>query len=180
MAKRWYVIHTYSGLENKVKQALETRIEMMGLHDCIFDIEVPTEEVTELKEGGKRITRERKVMPGYVLVRMILDDRSWSAVKNTAGVTGFVGPEGKPEPLSREEFNKIMRRSTNGGVSHAPRVTTNVSVGQTIRVASGPLKDLDGTVTSVDENSGKVRVNVSIFGRETPVELTFEQIASIE
>lgn len=178
MAKRWYVIHTYSGYENKVKADLEHRIESMGLQDCLFDIQIPTEEVTEIKEGGKRVTSEKKIMPGYVLVRMELDDRGWSAVKNTPGVSGFVGPEGKPEPLSRDEYNKIMRRSTSGG--EAPRRTSiNLSVGQTIKVVSGPLQDFEGTVSEVDVNAGKVKVMVSIFGRETPVELSFDQVASI-
>ena len=111
MAKRWYVLHTYSGYENRVKSDLEHRIESMGLEGNIFDIKIPTEEVVEIKEGGRRVSSEKKVMPGYVLIRMELDDRSWSAVRNTPGVTGFVGAEGKPVPLSREEFNKIMKRS---------------------------------------------------------------------
>ena len=108
MSKKWYVLHTYSGYENKVKSALESRIETMGLENNVFAIEIPTEVVAEIKEGGRRVESEKKVFPGYVLVRMDLDDRSWAAVRNTPGVTGFVGSDGKPAPLTREEYNKIM------------------------------------------------------------------------
>ncbi|MDR2492503.1 MAG: transcription termination/antitermination protein NusG, partial [Coriobacteriales bacterium] len=110
MAKKWYVLHTYSGYENKVKHNLRHRIESMGLEDRVFDIQIPTEEIVEIKEGGRRVTSEKKVFPGYVLVRMDLDDQSWSAVRNTPGVTGFVGAQGKPSPLLREEYNRIMKR----------------------------------------------------------------------
>lgn len=177
MAKRWYVVHTYSGYENRVKADLEHRIETMDLHNSIFDIQIPTEMVTEIKEGGKRVTSEKIIMPGYVLVRMEMNDRGWSAVKNTPGVTGFVGPEGRPEPLSRMEYQKIMRRA--GVMPEAPRpATTNVQLGETIKVVSGPLADFEGTVSEIDTHAGKVKVMVSIFGRETPVELSFDQIAS--
>ena len=179
MAKRWYVIHTYSGYENKVKADLLNRIESMELHDRIFDIQIPTETVTEIKEGGKRVTQEKIIMPGYVLVRMIMDDKSWSAVRGTTGVTGFVGPQGHPEPLSRAEYQKIMRRT--GVEPQTPRATTtDVEVGQTIKVVSGPLADFEGTVSEIDLSAGKVKVMVSIFGRETPVELSFDQIASTD
>lgn len=178
MAKRWYVLHTYSGYENKVKTDLEHRIESMGLENNIFDIQIPTEEVTEIKDGGRRVTSEKKVLPGYVLVRMELDDRSWSAVRNTPGVTGFVGAEGKPVPLSRDEFNKIMKRATPG--EPAKRTSTALNVGQSVKVVSGPLADFDGTISEVDAQSGKVKVMVSIFGRETPVELSFDQVTKID
>lgn len=177
MAKRWYVLHTYSGYENKVKTDLEHRIESMGLDQNIFDIQIPTEEVTEIKEGGRRVTSEKKIMPGYVLIRMELDDRAWSAVRNTPGVTGFVGAEGKPVPLAREEFNKIMRRTNVGGAPE--RTSTDFAVGDSIKVVSGPLADFDGTISEVDAASGKLKVMVSIFGRETPVELSFDQVASL-
>jgi transcriptional antiterminator NusG len=177
MAKRWYVIHTYSGYENKVKTDLEHRVETMGAAGSIVDIQIPTEEVTEVKEGGQRSTKESKIYPGYVLVRMEMNDHTWSIVRNTPGVTGFVGTNGTPIPLSREEFNKIMRRGEPGA---APKHTSvDIEVGQTVKVVSGPLADFDGTVTEVNPESGKVRVTVTIFGRETPVELTFDQIASI-
>ena len=112
MSKKWYVLHTYSGYENKVKKNLETRIETMGLENNVFGIEIPTEMVTEIKEGGRRVESEKKVFPGYALVRMELDDRSWAAVRNTPGVTGFVGSQGNPAPLTRDEYNKIMKRTS--------------------------------------------------------------------
>ncbi len=176
MAKKWYVLHTYSGYENKVKKNLETRIETMGLENNVFGIEIPTEMVTEIKEGGRRIESEKKVFPGYVLVRMELDDRSWAAVRNTPGVTGFVGSQGNPAPLTRDEYNKIMKRTS----SAAPKKTSTVlEVGQSVKVTNGPLADFDGTVVEVSPEAGKVKVTVSIFGRETPVELSFDQVARI-
>ncbi len=183
MAKRWYVVHTYSGYENKVKTDLEHRIDIYGLQDKIVDIKIPTEEVTELKEGGKRETKENKVFPSYVLVRMEMDDNTWNVVRNTPGVTGFVGLDGKPTPLRRDEFNKIMRRSGDRSVRPtdvAPkRMNIDLEVGQAIKVISGPLADFDGQVSEVMADSGKVKVMLTIFGRETAVELTLDQIATI-
>ncbi len=180
MAKRWYVVHTYSGYENKVKNDLEHRIETYGLENVVVDIKIPTEEVTEIKDGGKRETKESKVFPGYVLVRMEMDDNSWSVVRNTPGVTGFVGIDGKPAPLSREEFNKIMRRSTPRAGTPVPhRTATNLEPGMTVRVLSGPLADFDAQVTEVNAESGKVKVVMMIFGRETPAELTLDQVSVI-
>ena len=176
MTKKWYVLHTYSGYENKVKKNLETRIETMGLENNVFAIQIPTETVTEIKEGGRREEKEKKVFPGYVLVRMELDDRSWAAVRNTPGVTGFVGSQGNPAPLTREEYNKIMKRTS----PETPKKTsTHLEVGQTVKVISGPLAEFDGVVSEVSPESGKVKVLVSIFGRETPVELSFSQVATI-
>lgn len=183
MAKRWYVIHTYSGYENKVKTDLEHRIEIYGLQDKVVDIKIPTEEVTELKEGGKRETKENNVFPSYVLVRMEVDDNTWAVVRNTPGVTGFVGLDGKPTPLRRDEFDKIMRRSGDRSARStepAPKRTNiNLEVGQAIKVVSGPLADFDGQVSEVMSESGKVKVLLTIFGRETAVELTLDQIATI-
>lgn len=176
MSKKWYVLHTYSGYENKVKDNLERRIESMGLENSVFDIQIPTEEVTEIKEGGRRVTSEKKVFPGYVLVRMELDDRSWGAVRNTPGVTGFVGSEGKPAPLSREEYNKIMKRTSP---DVPKRTSTDFAEGQSVKVVAGPLADFDGVISEVNPEGGKVKVMVSIFGRETPVELSFDQVARI-
>ena len=174
MAKKWYVLHTYSGYENKVKKNLETRIETMGLETNVFGIEIPTEMVTEIKEGGRRVESEKKVFPGYVLVRMELDDRSWAAVRNTPGVTGFVGADGNPAPLTRDEYNKIMKRTSR----EAPKKTSSsLEVGQSVKVVSGPLAEFDGVVSEVSPDAGKVMV--SIFGRETPVELSFDQVAKI-
>ena len=181
MAKRWYVIHTYSGYENKVKADLEHRIETYGLEDKVVDIQIPTEEVTEIKDGGKRETKESKVFPSYVLVRMEVDDNTWAVVRNTPGVTGFVGLDGKPTPLRREEFDKIMRRGgTRGGTVAVPkRTATNIEVGQAVKVLSGPLADFDGQVSEVMPESGKIKVMLMIFGRETPVELTLDQVSVI-
>lgn len=180
MAKRWYVIHTYSGYENKVKNDLEHRIETYGLDNLVVDIKIPTEEVTEVKEGGKRETKDAKVFPGYVLVRMEMDDNTWTVVRNTPGVTGFVGVDGTPAPLSRDEFNKIMRRtSPKVGVPVAHRMETDLEAGQSVRVVSGPLADFDGIISEVMPEAGKVKVMLMIFGRETPVELTLDQVATI-
>lgn len=176
MAKKWYVLHTYSGYENKVKSNLEARKEALGLENNLFAIEIPTEMVTEIREGGRRADVERKVLPGYVLVRMELDDRTWSAVRNTPGVTGFVGADGTPAPLTRDEYNKIMKRTSH----EAPKKTsTTLEVGQSVKVVSGPLAEFDGVVAEVMPDAGKVKVMVSIFGRETPVELSFDQVAKI-
>ena len=178
MAKKWYVLHTYSGYENKVRQNLLQRIETMGLEDKVFKIEIPTETVTEIKEGGRRVESEKKVLPGYVLVRMELDNESWAAVRNTPGVTGFVGSQGKPEALTRDEYNKIMGvGKVRPGVPK--KTSTSIEVGQTVKVVSGPFIDFDGTVSEVMPEAGKVRVLVSIFGRETPVELSFDQVAKV-
>ena len=174
MGKRWYVLHTYSGYENKVRDNLIRRIESMDLGSKISDIQIPMEQVTEIKDGGKRVTSDRKVFPGYVLVRMELDDTTWSAVRNTSGVTGFVGAEGKPAPLSREEYAKIMGRKSH---SLPKKTSTDLTVGQTVRVTSGPLAEFEGTVSEVLPEAGKVKIMVSVFGRETPVELGFDQVS---
>ncbi len=179
MAKKWYVIHTYSGYENKVKNNIEHLVKLKGLEKIIYEVLIPTEEVTELKEGGKRVTTEKKVFPGYVLIRMDLEkDKSvWGAVRNTSGVTGFVGSEGQPVPLTREEFAKITKRVNPKETVH--KTTTDLTEGMSIKVVSGPLADFDGTVSEVNAEAGKVKVLVSIFGRETPVELSFDQVAKI-
>lgn len=182
MAKRWYVVHTYSGYENKVKTDLEHRIEIYGLEDKVVDIQIPTEQVTELKDGGKKETKENKVFPSYVLVRMEMDDNTWAVVRNTPGVTGFVGLDGKPSPLRRDEFDKMMRRGGNrvAATATAPkRTASNIEAGQSIKVLSGPLADFDGVVSEVNAESGKIKVMLTIFGRETPVELTADQVSVI-
>ena len=178
MAKKWYVLHTYSGYENKVKETIKQRVEIMGLENNVFGIEIPTEVVTEIKEGGRRVESERKVYPGYVLVRMDLDARSWAAVRNTPGVTGFVGSNGNPEPLTCEEFNKMMGRDSKQ-VNVARKTSTDIEVGMSVKVTNGPLAEFDGVVSEVSPESGKVKVLVSIFGRETPVELSFNQVAKL-
>ena len=177
MSKRWYVVHTYSGYENRVKSDLEHRIETMGMQDRIFNIEIPVERGTEIKEGGKRETKDSKIFPGYVLVRMEMDDDAWTCVRNTPGVTGFLGANGKPAPLSRDEYNKMMRKSAKGGAPK--RTSVAIEVGTAVKVISGPLADFDGKVSEVNAESGKVKVTLLIFGRETPVELSFDQITVI-
>lgn len=179
MAKRWYVVHTYSGYEQKVKTDLEHRIDTYGVHDLIVDIQIPTEEVTEIKDGGKRDVKESKVFPGYVLVRMEMNDDTWTIVRNTAGVTGFVGVDGKPSPLRRSEFNKIMHRDSRGTTEMPKRTATNLEAGQSVRVITGPLADFDGIISEVNAEANKVKVMLTIFGRETPVELTIDQVSVI-
>ncbi|MDZ4064957.1 MAG: transcription termination/antitermination protein NusG [Coriobacteriia bacterium] len=177
MAKKWYVIHTYSGYENKVKTNLEHRIESMGVHDKIFEVLIPKETVTDLKAGGRKVTSEKKVFPGYILVQMELDDDSWYVVRNTPGVTGFVGSQGKPVPLSRDEFNRIAQRTVAGAKQKT--TTTDFAEGMAVKVTSGPLAEFDGVISEVNIDQAKVKVLVSIFGRETPVELGFDQVARL-
>ncbi len=179
MAKRWYVIHTYSGYENKVKDDLKHRIANYGIEDQVVDIKIPTETVTEIKEGGKREVKEAKVFPGYVLVRMQVDDNSWSVVRNTPGVTGFAGINGKPTPLTREEYNKIMRRTEPAHAVQPRQTTIDFEVDDPVRVVSGPLEGFDGLISEVNPESGKLKVLLTIFGRETPVELGVEQVTSL-
>ncbi len=169
--RAWYVVHSYSGYENKVKKNLEQRIESMGMQDQIFQVIVPTEEEVEIREGHRRTTR-RRVFPGYLLVDMFLNDDSWYVVRNTPGVTGFVGSGTKPTPLRQEEVDKILKRME----SEAPRVRVTFREGQRVRIIEGPFADFIGTVDELDVDKGKVRVLVSFFGRETPVELDFLQV----
>ena len=139
-------------------------------------MKVPTEMVTDIKDGGRRVTSEKKVFPGYILVQMELDDESWYVVRNTPGVTGFVGSQGKPVPLSRDEFNRIVKRTESGAKQ---KTTTDFTEGQTVKVTAGPLADFDGVISEVNADAGKVKVMVSIFGRETPVELGFDQVSKL-
>lgn len=169
--KDWYVIHTYSGYENKVKANLERRVESMAMEDKIFRVLVPTEEEIDFKDGKKRITK-KKVFPGYVLVEMLMSDDSWYVVRNTPGVTGFVGSGSKPIALDREEVKTILKQM--GFDEVAPRLAFNL--GDHIRVVSGPFANFDGVIEEVNIERGKVRVEISMFGRETPIELDFEQI----
>jgi transcription termination/antitermination protein NusG len=169
--KQWYVVHCYSGYENKVRHAIEQRIETMGMQDKIFDVVVPTEEEIEVREG-KRKTVERRVFPGYILVQMKMDEDSWYVVRNTPGVTGFVGMGNEPTPLRPEEVNQIMRRMEE----EAPKVKVTFKPGQRVRIIDGPFNDFMGTVGDIDMEKAKVRVMVSFFGRETPVELDFLQV----
>jgi len=174
MAKKWYVVHTYSGYENKVKTNLEHRIESMDMTDKIFDVIIPTEDVMEIKSGKKTIT-ERKVFPGYILVQMEIDDDSWYVVRNTPGVTGFVGSNARPTALSKNEVDRILQKKG----FEKPKPKTEFTEGQTIKVISGPLADFTGTISEINLDQSKLKVLVSIFGRETPVELSFEQVTKL-
>jgi len=167
----WYVIHTYSGYENKVRQNLMHRVESMDVADRIFDVIVPTQEEIEIK-SGQRQTVQRKVFPGYVLVKMIMDDDSWYVVRNTPGVTSFVGMGNRPAPLTQEEVDSII----TGMHAEAPRVKVSMAVGDTVRIMDGPFSDFRGTIDEINQEKGKVKVLVSFFGREVPVELDFLQV----
>ncbi len=167
----WFVIHCYSGYENKVRHNLEQRIETMGMKDRIFDVVIPTQEEIEVRDG-KRRTVERHIFPGYVLVNLILSEESWYVVRNTPGVTGFVGMGNLPTPLRPEEVSQIVKRME----ADAPTVKVTFKVGERVRIVDGPFNDFRGTVSEIDMERTKVRVMVSFFGRETPVELDFLQV----
>ena len=169
--KEWYVIHTYAGYEKRVKTNLERRVDSMDMKDKIFRIMVPTEkEITS--RGGQKRTVEKKVFPGYVLVEMVMDDDSWYVVRNTPGVTGFVGPGSKPVPLTEKEVTHILRQV--GVVEGKPRIDFDIN--QVVRVVNGPFKNFEGKVEEINRERGTVKVSVSMFGRETPVELEFHQV----
>mgnify|MGYP006299150973 FL=1 len=172
----WYVIHSYSGHENKVKANLENRSKSMHLEDRIFEILIPMEDVVEIK-SGKKVTVSKKMLPGYVLVRMYLDDETWYAVRNPPGVTGFVGSGTKPVPLSRRELRRFLGEpeKTEGG-KKAASYKPAWEVGDSVRVATGPFADFNGSIESINLDQSKVVVLVNIFGRDTPVELGFEDI----
>jgi transcriptional antiterminator NusG len=187
----WYVVHSYAGYENKVKANLETRIQTLDVEDYIFQVEVPTEEVTEIKNGQRKQV-QRKVLPGYILVRMDLNDASWSAVRNTPGVTGFVGATSRPSPLTLDEVLKFLAprvaqpKAPVGASKHAssaggtkPAIEVDYEVGESVTVMDGPFATLPATINEVNVDAQKLKVLVSIFGRETPVELSFNQVAKI-
>jgi transcriptional antiterminator NusG len=186
----WYVVHSYAGYENKVKTNLESRIQSLDMEDYIFQVEVPTEEVVEIK-NGKRQQVQRKVFPGYILVRMELTDDSWGAVRNTPGVTGFVGATSRPSPLSLDEVVKILAPETKraaavasggkaSGAGEKPRVeVVDYQIGESVTVMDGPFATLPATISEIDPVHQKLHVLVSIFGRETPVELAFSQVSKI-
>jgi len=174
MEKNWYVIHTYSGYENKVKTNLEKRVESMNMEDKIFRILVPMEDEVEIKNGKKKIAK-RKVFPGYVIVEMIMTDDSWYVVRNTPGVTGFVGTGAKPIPLLEPEVKVILRQM---GMDE-PRTRVNFDLKQNVRVTSGPFQNFIGSVEEIHPDKGKLKVLVSMFGRETPVELDFSQVEKL-
>ena len=169
--RAWYVVHSYSGYENKVRTNLEQRIESMDIQDKIFQVVVPTEEEIEVRDGQRRIT-EKKIFPGYILVEMIMTDESWYVVRNTPGVTGFVGMGNKPTALRSEEVQRIMKRME----AEAPKIKVTFRPGQRVRIIDGPFTDFVGSVADIDMDKSKVRVLVAFFGRDTPVELDFLQV----
>lgn len=169
--KRWYIVHTYSGHENKVKVNLEKRIEYMNMGEKIFRVEVPQKTVTQMK-GGKKQEKEEKIFPGYVLVEMIMDEDSWYVVRHTAGVTKFVGSSKRPIPAKDSEIKKIINRSS----SQSQKIELDVKAGDKVRIISGPFADFIADIIEVYPDKSKLRANVSIFGRETPVELEYKQI----
>lgn len=169
--RAWYVIHCYSGYENKVRHNLEQRIETMGVKDKIFDVVIPTQEEIEVKDGKRKVV-ERHVFPGYVLVNMILTEESWYVVRNTPGVTGFVGMGNNPTALRSDEVAQILRRME----AEAPHIKVSFKIGERVRIVDGPFNDFRGTVSEIDMERTKVRVMVNFFGRETPVELDFLQV----
>jgi transcriptional antiterminator NusG len=176
----WYVVHTYAGYENKVKTNLESRIASMNMEDRIFECVIPMEDVTEFK-GGKKVTVQKKVFPGYLLVRCELDDDSWRVVRNTPGVTGFVGLGARPTPLSRKEVESILQVQPEGteGTPKKTRHRPMFEMGESVRVKEGPFADFSGQIVDINEDQLRVKVLVNIFGRETPVELNFSEVAKL-
>src|SRR3984893_3631812 len=178
---RWYVVHTYSGYENKVRSNMGNVVASRGIEDRVFEVVIPMEDVVEFK-GGKKVTVQKKVFPGYLLVRCDLDDDTWGAIRNTPGVTGFVGPGTKPTPLSRREVANILQVKVAGGPAGAPkrpRARLEYEVNETVRVKEGPFADFSGQISEINEDQLKLKVLVNIFGRETPVELEFSQVAKL-
>jgi transcriptional antiterminator NusG len=172
--RHWYAIHTYSGYENAVARNLRQRIESLGMQDKIFDVIVPIEKKIRVK-GGKRVTEEERIYPGYVLVDMIVTDDSWYAVRNTPRVTGFVGSGTQPVPLGEKELAELMKRMSTDTVKHK----IDFSIDDQVLITDGPFRELEGKIGEVDEDRGKVKVLVSMFGRETPVELDFLQVKKV-
>jgi transcription termination/antitermination protein NusG len=178
---QWFVIHSYAGYENKVKSNLESRIASMNMEERIFEVVIPMEDVIEIKNGKKQVV-SKKVFPGYLMVRLNLDDDSWYVVRNTPGVTGFVGLGARPTPLSRKEVEGILQVKVDDGDSPGPRKSRprlEYELGESVRVKEGPFADFSGTIAEINEDQLKLKVLVNIFGRETPVELDFAQVAKL-
>ena len=178
---QWFVIHSYAGYENKVKSNLESRIASMNMEERIFEVVIPMEDVIEFKNGKKQVV-SKKVFPGYLLVRMDLDDDSWYVVRNTPGVTGFVGLGARPTPLSRKEVENILQvkpEDAEGTTTRKSRPKLEYELGESVRVREGPFADFSGTIAEINEDQMKLKVLVNIFGRETPVELDFAQVAKL-
>ncbi len=171
---RWYVVHTSSGHEARIMETLRQRVESMGMTGQVFELLVPTQDKVVIR-GGKKATVKEKILPGYLLVRMILDDNTWLGVRTTPGITGFVGADNNPTPLSDTEVANIQKFIS----SPAPRYKTKMTVGEAVKITDGPFTDFLGTISEIDEEKGKIKVLVSIFGRETPVELDFLQVQKV-
>ncbi len=174
LGRRWYVIHTYSGYEENVSQNLRQRIESMGVEDKIFNVLIPTEKKIKIKNGKRKVVIE-KIFPGYVLVEMLVDDESWYVVRNTPNVTGFIGTGTTPTPISDDEIKSLQKRMS----IEEPKFHIDVEVGTTVKISDGPFKNFEGKVVEIDTARGKVKVNVNMFGRETPVELDSLQVKKI-
>ena len=171
---RWYVVNTYSGHENKVKHNLEHRVVSLGQQRAVRQVVVPTEAVSEMKDNQK-VTVEKRTMPGYVLVNMELNEDSWGVVKGTPGVTGFVGPTQEPVPLTQVEVDRLLHKE----VATATRTRAQFTIGESVKVVSGPLSDFSGEISEINDDAGKLKVLVSIFGRETPVEVGYDQVKKV-
>ncbi len=176
MTKRWYVLHVYSGFEKKVAQSIKEAAAKRGLDQYIEEIMVPTEEVVEVRRGQK-VNAERKFFPGYVLIKMDMNDEAWHIVKNTPKVTGFLGGSNKPHPISEVEANRLMKQMVEG--AERPRPSITFEIGEQVRVCDGPFNSFNGTVEEIDEGRSRLKVLVSIFGRATPVELEFSQVEKV-
>ena len=173
---RWYAINTYSGHENKVKHNLEHRVTSLGQQGQVRQIVIPMEQISEMKDGQK-VQVERRTMPGYVLVQMDMNDETWGLVKNTPGVTGFVGSQNKPTQLSQPEVDRLLHKED--ATAERPQPRAQFSIGETVKVISGPLSDFSGEVSEINHDAAKIKVLVSIFGRETPVEVGFDQVKKV-
>jgi transcriptional antiterminator NusG len=172
---RWYVVNTYSGHENKVKHNLEHRVISLGQQRAVRQVVVPTESVSEMNKDNQKVTVEKRTMPGYVLVNMELNEDSWGVVKGTPGVTGFVGAAQEPVPLTQVEVDRLLHKE----IATAPRTRAQFAIGETVKVVSGPLSDFSGEISEINDDAAKLKVLVSIFGRETPVEVGFDQVKKL-